>query len=129
MALKLTRNAGSVVYGGWNLNPHDLEQSYDHRLWVRSVRDGDLFSAVVHLTDSAGSVSEHALCNDGKHLELDDDITVSLESVRNYVIRETPYCRECDRGGELQKIIPQASFAFSAPRDYQIIRDDARKKT
>ena len=43
--------------------------------------------------------------------------------------RETPNCRECDRGGELQKIIPQASFAFSAPRDYQIIRDDARKKT
>jgi len=129
MALKLTRNAGTVVYGGWELDEHDLEGSYDHRLWVRSVRDGEVVSAVVHVTDYDGRVAEHALFSGGDPIKLDSEVAVNLESVRTYVIRETSHCSKCNRGGEEQKKIPQASFAFSAPRDYKVIRDDAIKKS
>ena len=120
MALKLTRNAGSIVYGGYTLNPDDLERSYDHRLLVRSVKDSSDRNAVVHLSIRNGGVEEHLLQVDGEGLE--------LENVRNYVVRETPFCRECQTGGDQQKVIPQASFAFTAPREYRIIRDDVVKK-
>ena len=128
MALKLTRNAGSIVYGGDTPNPDDLERSYDHRLLVRSVKDSSDRNAVVHLSIRNGGVEEHLLRVDGEGLELAGDINVTLENVRNYVVRETPFCRECQTGGDQQKVIPQASFAFTAPREYRIIRDDVVKK-
>ncbi|MBT8448744.1 MAG: hypothetical protein KJO69_03590 [Gammaproteobacteria bacterium] len=128
MALKLTRLAGTVVYGGWDLNPNDLENSYDHRLLIRTVRDSDEHNAVINVSINGVGVEEHVLRVGGDTLMLENDVEVGLENVHNYTIRETPYCPECERGGEDKKVIPQASFAFSAPREYQILRDDARKK-
>lgn len=131
MALKLTRNAGTIVYGGWNLNPLKLEDSCDHRILVRSIskKSGQVDSAIVHLTTMGEGVEQHMLLVGGTPLRVAEGVEVSLENVGIYVIRDTPFCHVCERGGDEQKNIPQASFAFAAPRAYQIIRDDAVKKT
>ena len=126
MALKLTRHVGTVVYGGWNLDAQNLEQSYDHRLWVRMVRYGGVDDALINVCVKDARVEEHVLRVGGQELRLDEGVSVCLESVKNYLIRET-WCESCGRGGK-EKVVPQASFAFSAPRDYRIIRDDAHKK-
>tara|TARA_B110000046_G_C12974063_1_gene390295 strand:+ start:527 stop:931 length:405 start_codon:yes stop_codon:yes gene_type:complete len=127
MALKLTRHAGTVVYGGWNLDPENLEQSYDHRIWVRMVRWGDIHDALLNVSVKDARVEEHILTVGGDELSLDEDVSVCLEHVKNYEIKES-YCQTCHRGGDKQRVIPQASFAFSAPRAYRIIRDDVIKK-
>jgi len=127
MALKLTRHAGTVVYGGWNLDPENLEGSYDHRIWVRTVRWGDINDALLNVDVKNSRVEEHVLKVGGDELSLDHDVTVCLEHVKNYEIKEA-FCQTCERGGDKQRIVPQASFAFSAPRDYRIIRDDVIKK-
>jgi hypothetical protein len=130
MALKLTRNAGTAVYGGWNLNPNSLNESYDHRLLVRSIikRVGEVDSAIVHLTTRGKGVEQHMLFVGSDPLRVAEGVEVKLDNVGTYVVRNTPYCSECQRGGEDQRNIPQASFAFSAPSEYRIIRDDAVKK-
>lgn len=131
MALRLTRNAGTIVYGGWNLNPLNLEDSCDHRILIRSIskKEGQVDHAVVHLSAVGEGVEQHVLFVGGESIQLCDEVAVSLVNVGIYVIRDTPFCAACERGGDEQKNIPQASFAFAAPRAYQIIRDDAVKKT
>jgi len=128
MALKLTRVAGTIVYGGWELNPNDLENSYDHRLLIRTVRNNENNEAVVNVLSRDGGVEEHVLEAFGDSFQLENEVQVGVENVSNYILRKTPYCAECDRGGEEKKIIPQASFTFSAPREYKILRDNALKR-
>jgi hypothetical protein len=124
MALKLTRQAGSKIYGGMHLDPDDLESSCQHRIWVRWVRDDGTANALVHIKSASG-VSERLVEVGGEPVRLCEGISFTLESVYNYTMKATPYCVECQRGGSAKEIIPQASFAFNAPRVYQIVRDDA----
>ena len=127
MALKLSRHAGTVIYGGRALNAQDLEQSFDHKLWVRMVRHSHEQDALINVSIKDAGVEEHVL-RVGGELQLEEDIVVGLEHVKHYTMRQTPYCTYCKRGGEEKKIIPQASFTFRAPREYNIIRDDAQHK-
>ena len=124
MALKLTRQTGSKIYGGMYLNPDDLEGSCQHRMGVRWVRDEASSDALIHIKSPAG-VSERLVEVGGEPVSLCEGISFTLESVYNYTMKPTPFCAECQRGGSAKEVIPQASFAFNAPRAYQIVRDDA----
>ena len=39
MSLRITRSVDSILYGGEDLDPDNLEGTFEHRLWVRRVRD------------------------------------------------------------------------------------------
>lgn len=129
MALRLTRSVDSVLFGGENLNPDDLEGSYEHRLWVRRVRDHRGHQdALVHITSNLG-VSEHLMRVGDEGIFLGNDINITLVGIQQYFMKAKAYCDACGRGDLVQdRMIPQARLAVSAPRKYEIIRHDARKK-
>lgn len=129
MALRLTRSVDSVLYGGENLNPDNLEGSFDHRLWVRRVRDhrGNQ-DALVNITSAEG-VSEHIMRTGDVGIWLANDINIAMVGVQNYYMKAKQYCEACGRGDVVSdKMVPQAQLAVSAPRKYELIRHDARKK-
>ena len=129
MALRLTRSVDSILYGGENLNPVNLEGSFDHRLWVRRVRDhrGNQ-DALVNITSKEG-VSEHLMKAGDEGIWLANDINISMVGVQNFFMKAKQYCEACGRGDVVnEKMVPQAQLAVNAPRKYEIIRHDARKK-
>ena len=130
MALRLTRSVDSILYGGEHLNPDNLEGSFDHRLWVRRVRDHrGKQDALVNVTSKDG-VSEHVLLTGDEGIWLGHDINVSMVGVQNFFMKAKQYCEACGRGDVVkEKMVPQAQLAVSAPRKYEIIRHDARKKS
>jgi hypothetical protein len=129
MALRLTRNVDSILYGGENLNRDNLEGSFDHRLWIRRVRDHrGRQDALVNVTSKQG-VSEHLLLVGDEGIWLDQDINVWMVGIQKYYMQANKYCEACGRGDEVrEKMVPQAQLAVNAPRKYQLIRHDARKK-
>jgi|TARA_R110002033_G_scaffold168557_1_gene208433 hypothetical protein len=129
MALRLTRSVDSILYGGENLNPDNLEGSFDHRLWVRRVRDQKGHQdALVNITSTEG-VSEHLIRSGDSGIWLASDININLVGIQNYIMKAKAYCDVCGRGDVVdEKNIPQAQLAVSAPRKYELIRHDARKK-
>lgn len=127
MPLRITRAVDSVLYGGWNLNPEDLEGSYDHRLWVRRVRDTNKHQdALVNIKTPEGVTEE--IIAVGETLELDSDVLLDIVGVQQYFPKPEKYCDACGRGAHFKKMIPQAKVAVTAPRQYELIRHDARKK-
>ena len=59
MPLRITRAVDTVLFGGWDLDPSDLEGSCDHRIWVRRVRDTDTHQdALVNIETPEGVVEE-----------------------------------------------------------------------
>ena len=129
MALRLTRSVDSILYGGEHLNPDNLEGSFDHRLWVRRVRDHrGKQDALVNVTSKDG-VSEHILLTGDEGIWLGQDINVSMVGVQNFFMKAKQYCEVCGRGDVVsEKMVPQAQLAVNAPRKYELIRHDARKK-
>ena len=129
MALRLTRSVDSILYGGENLNPNNLEGSFEHRLWIRRVRDQrGRQDALVNVTSQEG-VSEHVMLVGDEGISLGNDINVSMIGVQNFTMDYKPFCSVCGRGDVVaDRVSPQAQFAVNAPRKYQLIRHDARKK-
>lgn len=129
MALRITRNAGSILYGGLRLNPDNLEGSYDHRIWFRRIRDhrGNR-DAIVNIK-SLNGVSEHVILAGDRGIWITDDVNISIEGIQQYFVEGKEFCGECGRGDESRdRTIPQAQLLISAPREYGLIRDDAKRK-
>lgn len=60
---------------------------------------------------------------------LANDINIAMVGVQNYYMKAKQYCEACGRGDVVSdKMVPQAQLAVSAPRKYELIRHDARKK-
>jgi|TARA_R110000823_G_scaffold210475_1_gene340950 hypothetical protein len=129
MALRLTRSVDSVLYGGENLNPEDLEGSFEHRLWVRRVRDHrGIQDALVNVTSKLG-VSEYLMKVGDEGILLGLDINITLVGITQFFMKGVPACNECGRFDLVNdRIVPQARMAINAPRKYELIRHDARKK-
>jgi len=128
MGLRLTRTAGSTVYGGYALDPDDLEGTFAHRIWVRRVRDDASHQdALLHIASQTG-VREEAV-QAGQSVALTNEVGFTLENISVYTIKAKPYCETCERGGEGKVFIPQANFSFNAPREYQICRSEARRRS
>tara|TARA_E500000331_G_C16990937_1_gene597736 strand:- start:281 stop:646 length:366 start_codon:yes stop_codon:yes gene_type:complete len=119
--------AGSAVYGGYDLDPDNLEGTFTHRIWVRRVRDDSVNqNAVLNIAGRSGVREE--VVSAGQHVFLAEEVGFTLENVSTYVIKAKPFCDVCKRGGEGRVYIPQANFAFNAPREYEITRSDARRR-
>ena len=129
MALKITRAVDTRLYGGFDLDPTDLEGTFDHRVWVRKVIDGfdNEQRVVVNIEDSDGITEKVILV--GETHSLNDKVVLTLSGVQSHVADQPTYCHYCMRGDLVSKReIPQARFGIEAPRDYLILRHDARKR-
>lgn len=121
MPLRLTRMTGEILYGGDELDPNDLEGSYDHRVLLRRVRyqkyDSDALVAVaVANVKSHEGVSEHLLVAGDEGIYLRKDVHISIQFLST---------RSIERNG-LTTEIPQASLVISAPTSYALLRDNAK---
>lgn len=128
MPLRITRAVDTVLYGGWDLDPSDLEGSYDHRIWVRRVRDTDNHrDALVNIETPDGVIEQ--LVDTDEAVELENGVTIKMIGVQQFYLKPEKYCKHCGRGDRFKsRYIPQARLSVDAPRDYEVIRHDARKK-
>lgn len=128
MPLRITRAVDTVLFGGWNLDPSDLEGSCDHRIWVRRVRDTDTHQdALVNIETPEGVVEE--IITEDEPIQLEKGVILQMVGVQQYYLKPEKYCKHCGRGDRFNpRYIPQARLAVDAPRSYQVIRHDARKK-
>ena len=62
-------------------------------------------------------------------LQIDPEIELTLVAIKDQFVDTEPYCEVCGRGDRSPKRrVPQGRFNVEAPRSYQLIRDDARKR-
>lgn len=128
MPLRITRAVDTVLYGGWDLDPSDLEGSCDHRIWVRRVRDTDEHQDALLNIETPDGVTEEIIDTDTP-IELEKGVQVMMKGIQQYFLKPEKYCKHCGRGDRFNpRYIPQARLAVDAPRSYEVIRDDARKK-
>lgn len=110
--LVLTRKTGSVVYGGRRMGAN-IESNYDHKFTTVKIVDNmrDRF-AIIAVEDRDGAVDSFRLdaANDEFYV---DDVRVALVGIRQI-------------SGADDALV--ARIGIDAPRDYQIVRDDANKK-
>lgn len=128
--LRITRAADTVLYGGYNLDPENLEATADHTFWVRKVselRHGG--SAMIHTRTKTGVSDRVVLINDDLPFTLDNEIRINLMDIHMDVKEAKPYCEVCGRGsGSKKKMVPQAKLGLEAPRSYSWTRDDATRR-
>lgn len=133
MPLKITRAVDSVVYGGRSLNPDRLEDTFDHRIWTRRVRNTEhhqdcILNIQFANQGQAGTVEQIFSVQD-EGVRLASDVSVKMAGITEHITKPSPYCPECGRGDlSVIKNIPQAKLAITAPRDYLVVRHDARRK-
>lgn len=110
--LVLTRKTGSVIYGGRKLGT-DIESNYDHKFTTVKIVDNmrDRY-AIVSVEDKVGEIDSFRLdaANDEFFVE---DVRVALVGIRQI-------------SGADDMLV--ARIGIDAPRDYQVVRDDANKK-
>jgi len=132
MPLRITRRANSVFYGGESLDPDDLEGTFDHRVWVRGVVDLDgRHEAILNVHTKRKGHQDHVLTAGDEGLQLTDSVFVEMTGVQPYFVKPQVTCPECGRSdgvGAKPFMLPSAKLLVGAPRNYQIVRDDARKK-
>ena len=129
MALRITRTAGSVFYGGFDLDPFNPAETCDHRYWVRSIRDSKgLKGALINIRDKHG-FEEFAVTLDDPEIKVIADVTVELVSLRPKYAEAAPLCMHCGRGHVYSdRQIPAADFAIHATESYRVVRDNANKR-
>lgn len=128
MGLRITRAVNTVVYGGYDLDETNPNQTSDHRIWIRGVRSlRDKQDCLVNITTEEG-IEEYPLIVGGGELSLTPDLSVELVGVRERSVPPEPYCPACGRGHTFtDRQIPQAELVIQAPRSYKLIRDNARR--
>lgn len=128
--LRITRAADTVLYGGYNLDPENLEGTADHTFWVRKVselRHGG--SAMIHTRTKTGVSDRVVLINEDLPLTLDNEIRINLMEIHRDWKEPKAYCEACGRGSDSKrKMVPQAKLGLQAPREYVWIRDDATQR-
>tara|TARA_R110002072_G_scaffold26731_2_gene88068 strand:+ start:623 stop:1024 length:402 start_codon:yes stop_codon:yes gene_type:complete len=132
MPLRITRSVGTVFFGGENLDPNNLEKSFDHRVYVRGVVDlAGRHEVHLNVHSKRLGHQEHVLTAGGSALQLTPAVHVELAGVQPYFTKPHLKCSECGRAGDPADsafMLPQAKLLVAGPRTYQIVRDDARKK-
>lgn len=125
MPLRITRAVDSVLYGGWDLDPSDLEGSYDHRIWVRRVRNtDDKQDALVNIETREGVIEQLISVGD-EPIFIAKEVELEVIGIQQYHVK----AERQGRGAHPKtRYIPQAKMSVRAPRDYEIIRHDARNK-
>lgn len=129
MPLRITRSVDSILYGGENLNPNNLEGSFEHRLWVKKVKDHRGHqTAVVNVTSKDGVVEHLMTAGDGG-IWLKDDVNVSMVGIQKWHLKTKTFCEACGRGDLVpEQMIPQAMLSVNAPKKYNLTRHDAQKR-
>jgi hypothetical protein len=131
MPLRISRSANSVFYGGESLDPNDLEGTFDHRIWVRAVVDLDgRHETVLNVHTKRKGHQEHVL-KAGEDLQLTEEVFVEMTGIQPFYHKPHLACPECGRTGSLSEksfMLPQAKLLVGAPRNYMIVRDDAKRK-
>ena len=116
MGLVITRSIGTGWYGGNDLDTKRPEETYTHKVWVHGINKGS--QKVILYIESKDSESENKeevqMIKVGSVLVLDDCIARLLE-ISSY--------------NENGKNCVHARFKFSAPEEYIIIRNNAKKRT
>lgn len=130
MGLRITRAVNTVVYGGYDLDDKNPNASYDHRIWIRGVRNyRDRQEGIINIKSDLG-VEEHVIQVGDEPLELAPNVAIEMVGVRDRVAYAEPFCDVCGRGHSFtDRHSPQAELSLHAPRDYRLIRDNARRKT
>ena len=130
MGLRITRAVNTVVYGGYDLDENNPNATFDHRIWIRGIRNyKDRQEGIINVKSESG-VEEHVIQAGDDPLELAPDIAIELVGVRERIAHAEPYCEVCGRGHSFtDRKTPQAELALIAPRSYRLIRDNARRKT
>lgn len=130
MGLRITRAVNTVVYGGYDLDDKNPNSSFDHRIWIRGVRNyRDRQEGIINVKSGLG-VEEHVIRVGDDPLELNPDVAIEMVGVRDRIAHVEPYCEVCGRGHSFtDRHSPQAELSLHAPRSYRLIRDNARRKT
>lgn len=130
MGLRITRAVNTVVYGGYELDEKNPSASYDHRIWIRGVRNQrDRQEGIVNVKTDEG-VEEHVIHIGDPPLYFGESLSIELVGVRDRIAQAEPYCEVCGRGHSFtDRQTPQAELALNAPRNYRLVRDNARRKS
>lgn len=130
MGLRITRAVNTVVYGGYDLDDKRPNSSFDHRIWIRGVRNHrDRQEGIVNIKTGLG-VEEHVIQVGDDPLYFGEDLSIEMVGVRDRIAQAEPYCEVCGRGHSFtDRQTPQAELALNAPRNYRLIRDNARRKS
>ena len=130
MGLRITRAVNTVVFGGYDLDEKNPNASFDHRIWIRGVRNHkDRQEGIINIKSGLG-VEEHVIRVGDDPLEISNDVAIEMVGVRDRVAQAEPYCEVCGRGHSFtDRHSPQAELSLHAPRSYRLIRDNARRKT
>ena len=130
MGLRITRAVNTTVFGGYKLDEKNPNGSYDHRIWIRGVRNyKDRQEGIVNVKSGQG-VEEHVIQIGDDPLFIGEELSIELVGVRERIAQAEPYCEVCGRGHSYtDRHQPQAELALNAPRNYRLIRDNARRKS
>lgn len=131
MGLRITRAADSLLYGGFELDGDDLEGSFDHRIWFRRFTSTEKKKSALVNIETREGITESVMLTTGEDsaIELAPSVWLSLVSIHEHWAERPPFCDVCGRGDkQSRRMIPQGRFGVDAPRSYQVIRDDARKR-
>ena len=129
MGLRLTRSVDSVLYGGTALDPNKPEETFEHKIWVRRVRDhkGNQ-DCLLNIYTPDGCVEQLMAIGD-EPLRIDPRVAISLVGIQEYWHTPDDFCEICGRGdASKSRVVPQARILVEAPRNYEIIRSNARSK-
>ena len=114
MGLVITRSIGTGWYGGNDLDTKRPEETYTHKVWVHGINKGSE-KVILYIEDSESKEKDEVqIIKVGNVLVLGDCIARLLE-ISSY--------------NENGKNCVHARFKFSAPEDYIIIRNNAKKRT
>tara|TARA_R100000654_G_scaffold49165_1_gene75333 strand:- start:161 stop:550 length:390 start_codon:yes stop_codon:yes gene_type:complete len=129
MALRLTRAVDSRLFGGFHLDSADLKGTSDHIVWVRKVNITPEHQYAVFNVWSQDHTREFSL-DVRESFSLGKEVTIWLEACDEYpmVIPERCFVCGAQRKRPQKVRIAQAKIGVDAPREYTIIRDDARKR-
>jgi len=130
MGLRITRAVNTVVFGGYDLDEKNPNASFDHRIWIRGVRNyKDRQEGIINVKSGLG-VEEHVIQIGDDPLFIGEELSIELVGVRERIAHAEPYCEVCGRGHSYtDRHQPQAELALNAPRNYRLIRDNARRKS
>ena len=129
MALRLARAVDSRLFGGFHLDSSDLKMTSDHIIWIRKVNISPEHKYAVLNVRSPDHTREFTL-DVQESFSLGKEVTLWLEDCDEYPMVVPTKCFSCGaQRKRTQKVwFAQARLGVDAPREYKLVRDDARKK-
>ena len=126
--LRLTRAVGSLLYGGEKLDPENPEETYDHKMWVRRVRDHDgAQDCLVTITGKEGR-ADLVLTVGDKPSRLSSSVSIQMVGIQTYFMGTMTTVRCAEGRSRSTKERPSSTDLGQSPRKYQVIRENTRKR-